>query len=172
MVKSRLVKSKIIERDIDLTDKQKRFCEEYIKDLSPMAAFIRAGYATAGASQGACRLLTYGNVTSYIQELMDKRSKRCNIDADYVLNNIKEVGERCMQKAPVMIYDKSDNSYKQKQTADHKSVWEFDASNALRAQEMLGKHLKLFTDKVEIKVENSLGEELKAARERALNGRK
>ena len=29
-------------------------------------------------------------------------------------------------------------------------VWEFDSQGALRAQELLGKHLKLFTDKTEV----------------------
>ena len=39
-----------------LTDKQKRFCEEYLIDLNATQAAIRAGYSPKTAEQTASRL--------------------------------------------------------------------------------------------------------------------
>jgi phage terminase small subunit len=58
-----------------------------------------------------------------IQKKMDKRAKKVDITADYVLQEIKEIAMEC------------------RISKEHK--------DALKALELLGKHLKLFTDKVE-----------------------
>ena len=49
-----------------LTDKQKRFCEEYLIDLNATQAAIRAGYSPKTAEQTASRLLRNVNVQEYI----------------------------------------------------------------------------------------------------------
>ena len=42
----------------ELTPKQERFCQEYMKDLNGTQAAIRAGYSKETARQQAQRLLT------------------------------------------------------------------------------------------------------------------
>ena len=71
----------------DLTPKQKRFCEEYIKDCNATQSYIRAGYQVSErvAQAAAGRMLSIGKIQAYIQELQKARSSRTEIDADRVL---------------------------------------------------------------------------------------
>ena len=87
---------------------------------------------------------------------MDKRAKRVEVTQDYVLKNIIEIGQRCLQRDPVMIGNGKDRKQLTEEIVDPRTgeeilaqVFQFDAQGALRAQELLGKHLKMFTDKVE-----------------------
>jgi len=121
-----------------LTDKQEMFCKEYLIDLNATQAAIRAGYSEKTAQEQSSRLLSNVMVKEYIQDLMDKRSEKTEINADYVLSTIKETIDRCRQAAPV--YDDEGN-----QTGE----FVFKENGVLKGCELLGKHLKLFTDKVE-----------------------
>ena len=133
-----------------LTKKQQVFCEEFLIDLNATQAAIRAGYSKDTAKSIAGENLSKPIIQDYISELMAKRSKKTGITADYVLNNIKEIGERCMQRAPVMKFDHESKEMVQKQDDRGRDVWEFDAANSLKANELLGKHLNLWTDKKEV----------------------
>ena len=106
-----------------LTPKQDMFVREYLIDLNATQAAIRAGYSAKTAAQIGEENLRKPDIAKAIQAGMDQRSQRTNITAEEVLANIK----RLAQKAE----DMDDNG------------------NALRANELLGKHLKLFTDKIE-----------------------
>lgn len=130
-----------------LTVKQRRFAEEYLKDTNATKAYQRAGYSAkkeSTAHVNSSRLLHTAKVQAYIQELMDERSHRTAIDADYVLRGIKEATERCMQHKPVMEYDKGLQEYVPT------GEYEFDSRGAFKGYELLGKHLKLFTDQHEV----------------------
>ena len=140
-----------------LPPKQQAFVREYLIDLNASAAYRRAGYTSGNADVTGPRLLGKVGVAKAIQSAMDARAKRTEITQDYVLRNIVEIGERCMQRAPVMVGHGKDRKQAQEFTTDPETgeerladVWEFDSQGALRAQELLGKHLKLFTDKTEI----------------------
>ena len=127
-----------------LTPKQARFVEEYLIDLNASAAYLRAGYKCSedAARRAASRLLTNVDVSQAIQNARKKRTARIEITQDYVISNLREVVERCMQRAPVVnrrgeqIYDEDGNA-----------LWAFDAKNANRALELLGKHVGAFEDR-------------------------
>jgi phage terminase small subunit len=123
---------------VKLTAKQEEFCRQYLVDLNATQAAIRSGYSEKTAQEQSSRLLSNVIVAGRIKELMDKRSAKTEITAEYVLSTIKEVMERCKQAEPVR--DKDGN-----ETGE----WQFKEHGALKAAELLGKHLKLFTDKVE-----------------------
>lgn len=131
----------------DLTPKQHRFVEEYLIDLNATQAAIRAGYSAKTANEQASRLLANVNVQNAVQEAQEKRSERTAITADYVLEGLKEVAERCLQRSPVMVG--SGDSRMQLIDEEGRHVWEFNAAGANKAFELLGKHLKLFTDKID-----------------------
>lgn len=99
-----------------LTDKQKRFCEEYLVDLNATQAAIRAGYSERTAEQIAYKLVKKSSVSEYLRSLKEKRSSRTEITADRVLAAIAEIG-----------------------------FGKFQAKDRLKALELLGKHLGLFT---------------------------
>jgi phage terminase small subunit len=121
-----------------LTPRQERFVREYIRDLNGSRAAIAAGYSKNGAKVTASRLLTNVNVSSEIAKLTQKACEKLEISADYVLRNIRDTIERCSQAEPVL-------DREGKPTGEYK----FDSCAVLKGCELLGKHLKLFTDKVE-----------------------
>lgn len=140
----------------DLTPKQKMFCEEYTIDLNGTQAAIRAGYSEKTANEQAARLLTNVSVKEYVQSLMDKRSERIEITADYVLKTIHKTVERCQQSYPVL-NRKGEQVYCEGSEGQMLPAYTFDASGVLKGCELLGKHLKIFTDKVEHSGQVALG---------------
>ena len=72
---------------------------------------------------------------------MSERQQRTAITADYVLHSLHEIAQRCMQKSPVMT--------KGEQAIDEEGrhLWTFDARNAIRALELIGRHMGMFNDK-------------------------
>lgn len=109
-----------------LTPKQARFVEEYLLDLNAAAAARRAGYSEKNADSIAAQLLSKTKVFEAVQSAVAARSAKAEITAEYVLENLKRLSERCMSEE------------------------EFAPSAAARALELLGKHLGLFSDRVEL----------------------
>lgn len=71
----------------ELTDKQKRFCEEYIKDMNASDAYIRAGYKVKNADvakANASRLIANANVKRHIDELNGIITKNNIADAQEI----------------------------------------------------------------------------------------
>jgi phage terminase small subunit len=106
-----------------LTDQQERFCEEYLKDLNGKEAAARAGYSPATSQEQASRLLKHPLVRQRVDALMEKRAKRTALSADRVLENIERIATKAEE------------------------VGEY--ASALKGNELLGKHLKLFTERHE-----------------------
>lgn len=68
-----------------LTDKQRRFVDEYLVDLNATQAAIRAGYSEKTACEQSSRLLANVKVSAALQDAMKARSERTQITADMVL---------------------------------------------------------------------------------------
>jgi phage terminase small subunit len=120
-----------------LTIMQQKFAVEYLVDKNATEAAIRAGYSPLTATVQASRLMTLPYIKEYIQTKLKQLENRTMITAEKVISNIEMVGNRCMKIEPV--FDEAGNQI---------GEFRFDAANALRAQELLGRHLELFTDKV------------------------
>lgn len=135
----------------ELNPKQKLFVDEYLKDLSATQAAIRAGYSAKTAHSQGPRLLEHVGVKQAIQKALEERKERAEISQDYVLKVILDTMERCRQVQPV--YDRNGNPVMvETPQGEIAPAYEFDAKNALKAAELLGKHLGIFVDKQEVKV--------------------
>lgn len=132
-----------------MTPKQQLFVDEYLVDLNATQAAIRAGFSAKTAEQQGFQLLKKTSVAAAIQEAMDKRSQRTEITADYVLNSIVSTMERCKQAEPV--FDRKGDPV-EVETPDGGTAraYTFNAAGVLKGAELLGRHLKLFTDSVDL----------------------
>lgn len=125
--------------DTKLTARQQAFIREYLVDLNATQAAIRAGYSQKTAQEIGAENLSKPMIAAAIQAAMDKRAQKTDITAEYVLRTIKETIERCAQAEPVR--DREGN-----ETGEYR----FEHAGVLKGCELLGKHLKLFTDKTEL----------------------
>lgn len=130
-----------------LTDRQKEFVRQYLVDLNATKAAIRAGYSERTAYSVGQRLLKNVEIQRAVAAAQAKRAQRVEVTQDYVLSNLVEVVERTMQRAPVL-----DRKGEQVTDEEGRAVWTFDAKNANRALELLGKHLGIFADRVKTEV--------------------
>lgn len=73
-----------------LTDKQERFCEEYVIDNNATQAAIRSGYSEKTAKDIGSQNLAKLNIQEYIAELKAGISKRCEVDADDIVLQLDE----------------------------------------------------------------------------------
>jgi len=134
-----------------LSEKQRLFIKEYLVDLNATQAAIRAGYSAKTAYRQGADLRRKTSIREAIEKAQAERSQRVEVTQDYVINNLVEIVERTMQRAPV-------TNRKGEQVTDEegRAVWCFDAKGANRALELLGKHLGVFTDKVQTEVSGGL----------------
>lgn len=82
----------------DTPDRRKAFALEYIIDLNGAQAAIRAGYSPRTAKSQAHRLLTKDDVQAWIQEGFAARSKRTEITADRVVQEMAKIGFASMRQ--------------------------------------------------------------------------
>lgn len=76
-----------------LTKKQRLFVDEYLIDLNATQASIRAGYSTRRATEIGYQLLQRPEVAQAIQAALAERSKRTEVEADYVIRRLREIDE-------------------------------------------------------------------------------
>lgn len=74
-----------------LSEKQKRFVDEYLVDLNGTQAAIRTGYAAGSADVTAARLLGDARIKAYLQQRMADREQRTEITQDLVLKRWWEI---------------------------------------------------------------------------------
>lgn len=159
--------------------KHERFCLEYVKDLNATQAYIRAGYSKNGADGSAIRLLGNARVRERVAELQAKITSGLEITAERVLRETARLAfsdprkffhDDGRLKAITELDDDTAASLSSFEvvakavpggegvTEDVRKFRVWDKPSALG---LLGKHLSLFTERLEI------GEDLAAALDRA-----
>lgn len=106
-----------------LSAKQEQFCREYLVDLNATQAAIRAGYSPKTAQEQASRLLSNVIVVERVAVLKQERANKVARTAQDVLNDIIAVTTQAHEEG--------------------------DLKTALKGLELQGKHLGMFTDKLQ-----------------------
>jgi phage terminase small subunit len=78
-----------LQRGKPLTDKQERFCEEYLVDLNATQAAIRAGYSPKTARRIGSLNTTKVDISARIAHNMAERSKRTCLTQDMVVDHLR-----------------------------------------------------------------------------------
>lgn len=137
-----------------MTEKQKRFCDEYLIDCNATRAY-KAVYQNVKsdetAKSAASRLLTNVNVKKYIDDRMEELHNEKTADAQEVIEYLTSVlrGESTAQE---IVVEGTGDGCSEARTME-KSPSE---KERLKAAELLGKRYSLFTDKVETDVDMDL----------------
>lgn len=144
-----------------LNDQQKRFVDEYLIDLDPTAAAIRAGYSNRSARQIGNENRTKPTIAAAIADKMRERAIRVAASQDRVITELSAIAYADPrlafdeQGALREVKDWSDSlaagikSIKIKQLNDDDgsivgSTAEINFWDKLKALEMLAKHVGLF----------------------------
>lgn len=148
-----------------LTEKQQRFVDEYLIDLNATQAAIRAGYSAKTADVQGSRMLGNVKVQQAIAEKMAERSRRTGVNQDRVVlelakiafvkmtdivdsegrirSNATDDDLSCIESIK---YKESDNEY------GGSVEREVKISSKLKALELLGKHLGMWNDKLDVNI--------------------
>ena len=134
-----------------MTDKQRKFCDEYLIDLNATRAY-KAAYPhvkSEGAARAcASKLLTKANIKAYIDEQLDKISSEKTADAKEVMEYLTSVMRGESQAEIVVIEGTGDgcsDARKMSKAPDEKE--------RLKAAELLGRRYGLFKENVNLEVE-------------------
>ncbi|ERI92145.1 terminase small subunit [Clostridiales bacterium oral taxon 876 str. F0540] len=154
-----------------LSLKQKIFCDEYLIDLNATQAAIRAGYSFSTAKEIGSENLTKPNIRAYIEKAMAERSRRTGINQDRVIRELAKVA--FINIADVIDIDnvtvKEDASEDDLAAIASVKVKRYNSENGnsvereikfadkLKALELLGKHLGMFKDKIDINASLGIG---------------
>ena len=148
-----------------LTKKQQLFVDEYLIDLNATQAAIRAGYSVDSARDIGCENLTKPNIQAAIAKAMAERSKRTGVNQDRVVLELAKI-------ALVKMTDVVDShgrikdgaseddlaciesvKYKQSESETGSSVErEVKISPKMKALELLGRHLGMWNDKIDVNI--------------------
>ena len=147
-----------------LTEKQKRFVEEYLIDLNATQAAIRAGYKVDNAYAIGAENLRKPQIAEAIEKALAERSRRTGINQDRVIQEIAKLaflnpidvidmdeatikGEAnrddtaCIASVKVKVIPGEDGNITEREVKTY---------DKLKALELLGKHLGMFTDKLKM----------------------
>ena len=127
-----------------MTDKQRRFCDEYLIDLNATQAAIRAGYSERTAYSIGGENLRKPEVKSYIDERLEEISSEKTADAREVLEYL----------TAVMRGEQTEEVLKLIGGGEQAVVnIEVSAKDRMKAAELLGKYYSLWTDKVSVQAD-------------------
>ncbi|OFZ18518.1 MAG: hypothetical protein A2X94_00825 [Bdellovibrionales bacterium GWB1_55_8] len=163
----------------ELTIKQSRFVLEYLVDCNATKAAIRAGYAAKNADKIGHELLGKTRVRQLLDEQIKAQQKRTLVEADRVLKELyaiamvdirdafREDGTlKALSEMPARVARAIASIETVEVPGGVAITKKIKFWPKVAALELLGKHLKLFTDKIEVSTTDALADRMKAARER------
>lgn len=172
----------------DLTLKEEIFVREYLKDGNATRAVIAAGYAEKSASVTGSKLLRKAKVREKLANLQGKLYEKLEISAEKVLQGIaqlaffdvrkfydaegkliavKDLDDMTAAALLGMDVEKLYKHFGKGQAEEVGTISKIKLADRGLNLERLGRHLKLFTDKVQVTGLEDLAGEIEKARRRA-----
>lgn len=144
----------------ELTAKQAAFVREYLIDLNATQAAIRAGYSEKTAAFIGAENLKKPQIQIAIQNAMQERERRTEITQDRVLCELAAIGfydiadYAEVSGGGVMLKATRDIPAEKRAAIvgikEGQAGVEVKMADKLRALELIGRHLNMYTDKVEL----------------------
>ncbi|GAA7509534.1 terminase small subunit [Helicobacter pylori] len=137
-----------------LTPKQEKFCQLYI-ELGNASEAYRQSYdcskmQTSTINTKAKELLKNGPITVRIEELQQEHRQRHNLTVDNIIADLQEYRDICMGRKPLTITTVVKNAQEGTAQSVNTECFVFEPTGANKALELLGKHLGMFKDRVDV----------------------
>jgi len=146
-----------------VTEKQKRFCDEYLIDLNATQAAIRAGYSPNGINKRVSRMMANDGIQEYIKKRLAEKEDALIAKQDEVLQTLTRVLRRQEMDTVVVTCKERRSGYDEngKKVIVEKEVPQLvqvptRVSDLNKAAELLGKRYGLYTDKVDLDADAEL----------------
>lgn len=130
-----------------LTDKQKRFCDEYLVDLNVTQAAIRAGYSKRTASRAGQDALARPHVRAYIDKRLAEKDAELIAKQDEILKYLTSVMRGENVSETVVVEGNGVGITEAKRLARLP-----EEKDRLKAAELLGKGYGLFVDRSKMEI--------------------
>lgn len=127
-----------------MTEKQKRFCDEYLIDLNATQACIRAGYSKKTANRIGTENLSKPVIKEYIEERLKEKEKSLIATQDEVLQYLTSV-LRGESESEVIVVEGCGDGVSNARRVRKKP----DEKDRLKSAEQLAKYFGLNVQKIE-----------------------
>lgn len=102
-----------------------------------------AGYAERSAHVQGSRLKNHPKIKAYLAQVSQISQEKSGVNSEYVISTLKEMVERCMQKAKVLD-KKGEQVFIETPSGDIVPAYTFNSAGAAKGLELIGKHLGTF----------------------------
>lgn len=134
-----------------MTEKQRRFADEYLIDCNATRAY-KAAYPKIKSDEAArvngCKLLMNTNIKNYIDEQLEKIHNEKIADATEVMMYLTAV-MRGESKSEIVVVEGCGDGFSEARNVDKAP----DEKERLKAAELLGKRFGIFTEKMKLDIE-------------------
>lgn len=145
----------------ELTQKEKTFIDEYLIDFNATRAAIKAGYSKKTARTIACQTLARLHIQAEINKGIDARSERVVIKQDRVIYELSKIAFSDIANyidldgGSITVRDMSDiDTSVLSEISEHITPkgtnFKIKLNDKLKALELLGRHLGMFSDKLDL----------------------
>lgn len=135
-----------------MTEKQDKFCREYILDFNAAAAARRAGYSEKTSNRIASRLLSKVDIQAYIADLKHIAAVESRVTPQWILSKLEKIARMGLGEDDTHVVVKDSVGNGVTETVSQK-LTKADLAASKSALDLLGRYHGIFTDNT--KVEHS-----------------
>lgn len=122
-----------------MTPKMVKFVNEYLIDLNATQAAKRAGYSEDTAAKIGWENLQKPEIQAYMEVRRKEIADAAVISAEWVIQKLTEVVSKSSQGEPVLDREGYPTG-----------EWKYDSMGVNKALDLIGKHLGMYTTKVDV----------------------